>query len=160
MGMKEISPGLSIVRAQAFDAPKLSRIAMEGKRHWGYPEEWLEFWRGEITISPSKIVSAEAYCAMREGGIVGFYVLCDRRRIVELEHFWVIPKCHGQGIGRALFAHAVERAREYGFARFVITSDPNAAEFYVKMGARQFDTFQTEVQGCARELPIFVYNVA
>jgi GNAT superfamily N-acetyltransferase len=158
--MKELPAGLQIVRAQAFDAPRLSRIAVEAKRALAYPEDWIDYWRNELSISPSRVLSSETYCATLDGKIAGFYELRRNQRFVELEHLWVLPRHQRRGIGLALFAHAVERARECGFKGFVITSDPNAAGFYKKMGARQFDTLCTEVQGQVRELPMFVYDVA
>jgi predicted N-acetyltransferase YhbS len=65
----------------------------------------------------------------------------------------------GRGVGRALFAHAIKRARASGFRAVEIESDPNAAGFYDRMGAQRVGTKVSEVQGERRELPLFVYEV-
>jgi GNAT superfamily N-acetyltransferase len=157
--MESLTRQLKIVRAHAFDAPKLTRIALEAKRHWGYPEEWIEIWRDDLYIPPSQITSSETYCGLIDTELAGFYQLRDDRRTAELEHLWILPKFQKQGIGRALFAHAVERARDLCYTRFAITSDPKAAEFYRKMGARKVSTFSTTVGDVPRKLPVFVYNL-
>jgi len=158
--MEPLRAELKIVRAQAFDAPELTRIALESKRHWGYPEGWIEIWRDDLYIPPIRVTSSETYCGLINQEIIAFYQLLDKGQTVELEHLWVLPGFQKQGIGRALFTHATQRARDCGYARLAITSDPNAAEFYLKMGAHKVSTLSTTVGNVPRELPLFVYNLS
>ena len=51
---------MQILRAKAEDAAKLTEIAFSAKRHWGYPEQWIENWRHVLTIQP------EFYCQARD----------------------------------------------------------------------------------------------
>ena len=30
----------------------LTQIALAAKRHWGYPERWIEIWSSQLTFSP------------------------------------------------------------------------------------------------------------
>ena len=78
---------------------------------------------------------------------------------MRLEHLWVLPKAMRRGVGRALFVHAVERVRASGFETLEIESDPNAAGFYERMGARRVATTITELEGRLRELPVLVYEI-
>ena len=42
---------ISIRRARPEEANELTRIALAAKRHWGYPERWMEIWRPQLTFS-------------------------------------------------------------------------------------------------------------
>jgi GNAT superfamily N-acetyltransferase len=77
-----------------------------------------------------------------------------------LEHLWVLPNAMGGGVSRALFAHALERARVLGFESMEIESDPNAEGFYERMGARRVGVNVTELEGQRRELPVLFYEIA
>jgi hypothetical protein len=52
-----------------------------------------------------------------------------------LEDLFVEPDAIGTGVGAALFRHAVRRAASGGTTVLSIDADPNAAGFYVAMGA-------------------------
>ena len=80
--------------------------------------------------------------------------------MLRLEHLWVLPEATGRGIGRSLFTYALERARASGAQSLEIESDPNAAGFYLRMGAHQVGASLSELEGQPRELPILVYEFA
>jgi len=147
------------VRARSGDAATLTNIAFAAKRHWGYPERWIETWRDVLTVQPDFILTHETYAAVVEGRTVGFYALGCKSDRLDLQHLWVLPNEMGQGIGRSLFAHALERARDLGFGLLEIESDPNADDFYQRMGARRIGTRVTTLEGQPRELPVLVYEV-
>ena len=149
---------MQILRAIPEDAARLTAIALTAKRHWGYPEHWMWKWIHLLTIEPRTISEQETYTAYVEGEAVGFYSLSHARDRMRLEHLWVLPKAMGRGVGRALFVHAVERARALGFEILEIESDPHAAGFYERLGARHVATTITEVEGQRRELPVLVYE--
>ena len=147
---------IKIIRAKADDAAKLSNIAFAAKGHWRYPERWLEIWRDTLTVQPEFIVAHETYAAVADGSTVGFYALrCEGER-PRLEHLWVLPDAMNQGVGRALFVHAVERAKAFGYRAMEIESDPNAEGFYQKLGARRIGLRIAELEGQRRELPVLV----
>ena len=150
---------LNIVRARPEDAVTLTRIADEAKRHWGYPEGWMESWRELLTIRPESIASQEIHSATVDGQIVGFYGLLRDGSKLRLEHLWVMPDAMGSGVGRALFTHGLERARALGFESLEIESDPNAEGFYERMGARRVGVNVTELEGRRRELPVLLYEI-
>jgi hypothetical protein len=37
-------------RADGPEAPELTAIAFAAKRHWGYPEAWIDLWTDELTV--------------------------------------------------------------------------------------------------------------
>jgi len=67
---------MKIVRAKAEDAATLTEIAFSAKRHWRYPERWIEAWRDTLTVRADFIIAHETYAAVVEGRAVGFYALC------------------------------------------------------------------------------------
>ena len=149
---------MKIVRAQPEDAEALTQIAHAAKRHWGYPEPWIEAWRDILTMRPEFIAANVAYCATEDDNIVGFYVLTTESDGIHLDHLWIIPAAMRRGIGRALFEHAADQAGAAGFGLIKIEADPNAEGFYERMGARRVGTRVSEVEGEKRELPLMEYR--
>jgi len=149
---------MDIRRANPADAETLTGIAFAAKRHWGYPEQWIQIWKEVLTIQPELIANHETYIAHIEGQAAGFYALIAKSNRISLEHLWVLPAAMGKGVGRALFEHAVQRAKVLGITAIEIESDPNAEKFYERMGARRIGKNVTELGGKQRELPVLIYE--
>jgi GNAT superfamily N-acetyltransferase len=147
---------MQITQAKPEDAPVLTEIAFAAKRHWGYPERWIEHWHDALTITPDSVLKHETYAALVDGRIAGFYALARKERSLELLHLWVLPQAMGGGVGRSLFLHAVERTRALGFRELEIESDPNAEAFYLRLGARRVGSSIRELE---RQLPILIYEI-
>ena len=63
----------------------------------------------------------DCYTALRDGAVVGAYVLIHTRPFTaEVVNIAVEPVCQRQGIGTALLRHAIRTARERGFRRLEI----------------------------------------
>ena len=151
---------MQIVRAKYEDAEALTAIAHAAKRHWGYPERWIEAWRDILTMRPEFLAANIACCAVEDDRAVGFYVLTKEDDGVHLDHLWIIPEAMGRGIGRALFEHAVAQAKDRGFNSLKIEADPNAESFYQRMGAELVGTSVSEIDGEPRELPVMEYRLS
>lgn len=147
-----------ICRACAADAPCLSEIAYTSKRYWGYPEDLMRQWRDDLTVTPDFIERHPVYLAVSEGEVAGFYALSLEGEIAELEHLWVYPPHMGGKIGRSLFRHALDIARESGGRTLRIASEPNAEGFYLRMGARLVGRVPSRPAG--RELPLLEVDLA
>lgn len=135
------------------DASILTTIALDAKRHWGYPESWIKHWESDLTISSDFIRDNHVYVAEEDGEIRGFYALCVAGDKAELEHMWVTPAMIGTGIGKELFLDAMERAAKLNVNAVEISSDPNAAGFYQRMGATQIGEVDSTINGQPRKLP-------
>ena len=147
---------MQILRAKPDDAATLTRIALAAKRHWGYPEPWIEKWRHLLTVGAEFIDQHETYVAVADSLKVGFYALDQNGNNLELLHLWVLPEAMGRGVGRSLFQHALKRARALGFPALEIESDPNAEGFYRHLGAHRVGTIVSDLGQERRELPILV----
>jgi GNAT superfamily N-acetyltransferase len=125
-----------VQRARVGDCEALTALAHAAKQHWNYPEDYMRLWRHDLTVTTELVRDHAVYVAAAGDEIVGFYALRTTLPVFDLEHFWVKPARMRQGIGRLLFAHALETARAGGATSIDITSDPHARGFYERMGAR------------------------
>jgi GNAT superfamily N-acetyltransferase len=139
--------------ASTNEATSLTKIALDAKRHWGYPEHWIRHWASDLTITPEFIRDNHVYVAEENGELQGFYALCVSGDKAELEHMWVTPQRIGTGVGKELFLDAMEQAAKLNVGAVEISSDPNAAGFYKKMGARQIGEVDSPIDGQDRKLP-------
>lgn len=150
---------MQIVRATPEDAAALTEIAFAAKRHWGYPERWIQSWRDVLTVTPALVAANPTFSAIKGDRVVGFSSLTTEPH-PDLTHLWVLPSAMGRGVGRALFERAVEHGRALGFSAFQIEADPNAERFYLHMGAKRVGTSVTKIEGERRELPLLVYQLS
>ena len=144
---------LEIRTARPDEADALTRLAHLAKRHWNYPAEWIDYWKTELTITPEFIADNRVFVATIDHAIAGCCALVVNDTLAEIEHMWIDPQRMGQGIGRALFAHAQQRAREMGFSELELSADPNAEGFYQRMGARRVGEVVADMFGHSRVLP-------
>jgi len=142
-----------IRKASTENSETLTQIALDAKRHWGYPEHWIKHWESDLTITPEFIANNHVYVAEFDGEIRGFYALCVIDDKAELEHMWVQPVYIGTGIGKDLFLDAMERAATMNVSEVELSADPNAAGFYERMGATRIGELDSEVDGKPRKLP-------
>ena len=147
-----------IRRAGIEDAFTLTAIAVDAKRHWGYPENWIEHWKIDLTITPDFIRNNEMYVAVSGEEIVGCCAIVfsdspagDAR--AELEHMWIRPEHMGAGVGRALFTQVRERAADLKVPVIELSADPNAEGFYQRMGAKRIGDVPAEMEGKPGVLP-------
>ncbi len=142
--------------ARPEEAVALSELAFRSKAHWGYDAEFLQACRGELTLTADFIEAKEVRLLENGERALGFYSLVPWNSDVELGHFFVDPDYIGQGIGLVLWNDAVARAVVLGYRRLIIESDPNAEEFYSKLGAERIGEVPSRVQA-GRFLPLLFY---
>ncbi|MFN8383682.1 MAG: GNAT family N-acetyltransferase [Anaerolineales bacterium] len=148
-----------IEKAQAEQASTLTKIAISAKRHWNYPERWIELWTPALTISPDYISKHETWLAIINEKPVGFYSLVQDDEAFWLDNLWILPDFMGKGIGKKLFQHVLERCRALNVSALKIEADPNAQSFYEKMGAHKVGERHSQVDGQPRILPIMEINL-
>jgi N-acetylglutamate synthase-like GNAT family acetyltransferase len=144
---------IQIRRATSDEAAVLTEIAHAAKRHWGYPENWIEHWKDDLTITPDFITTHEMYVAVAGEEIAGCCALVLSGSLAELEHMWIRPEHMGNGVGRALFKQVVARAKSLDARAVELSADPNAEGFYRRMGAKSIGEVRSEIEGQPRVLP-------
>ena len=151
---------VQIRRAKPDEAVVLTEIAHAAKRHWGYPENWIEHWKADLTITPEFIANNEMYVATNGAEIVGCCAIVFDESAAELEHMWIRPEHMGTGVGRALFIHVKERAANLKVPALELSADPNAEGFYERMGAQRIGEVRSELAGQPRILPRMTVNLS
>lgn len=150
---------LDILRGMPEHASILTDIAIAAKRHWDYPEKWIQLWIPELTFSPEYIAENEFWLIEEDEVIVAYYSLKQDAEGLWLDNLWVLPEYMGLGIGLQLFGHALERSRARDEAVLKIEADPNAQSFYEKMGAQRVGQHQYVLDGELRTLPVMEINL-
>jgi GNAT superfamily N-acetyltransferase len=146
---------LKITRARGQDAEELHRVAIASKGHWKYPPEWLERFGELLELSPAQVDAGFFFC-IRSARILAWYSLKAKGTIAILDDLWVLPDEIGRGLGRLLFEHALERARELGARRLEWEADPNAVPFYLHMGAAVIGDVETSM---GRRIPTMAIDL-
>lgn len=150
---------LEIQRATPDQAETLTQIAFAAKRHWGYPERWIQIWSPILSITPEFIEQIETYVAYLGEEPAGFCAISIEKEKASVEHLWVSPNYMGKGIGAELFRQMLSRCKELGARILEIESDPHAQGFYERMGAKKIGEVVGEVDGQPRILPLLEINL-
>jgi GNAT superfamily N-acetyltransferase len=145
---------ISILQAKPEQAGLLTTITLASKRHWNYPDGWIQAWLPSLTITSEYILTNETWVAVVDGQCVAYYSLKHDEEHLWLDNLWVLPEFMGRGIGKQLFQHALERSRIHGVSTLKIEADPNAQSFYEKMGAHKIGEHHTRVVNRPRILPV------
>lgn len=125
---------VEIRKAEGDMAADLTAIAFAAKRHWNYPEEWIELWADELTIDADYIEANRVLVAQDATRIVGWCAVAEIQGEYWLDYCWVLPEAAGLGIGRMLVQQAFELAAELDCDVLRVIADPNATGFYQKLG--------------------------
>lgn len=120
-------------RAVSADASILSDLALRSKSYWDYDEKFIEACKEGLTITTEYIAKNPVYLLEQDNEIKGFY--CFVVAAEKLDFLFVDPKYIGKGIGKKLWKHLIQTAKQLGLSKFTIDSDLNAEDFYKKMGA-------------------------
>ncbi len=123
--------------ARPDEAEYITEMTMRAKAYWGYDANFLAACRPGLTITPEYIASHPVYVAEDDGTVIGFYSMDEEilQQQVELDFLFIAPEVIGKGVGRWLWQHAVDNARQRGYRLMRIVADPNAERFYQRMGA-------------------------
>ncbi|PWI45018.1 GNAT family N-acetyltransferase [Streptomyces sp. ICBB 8177] len=144
--------------ASATEADVLTDLALRSKAYWGYPVDFLEACRDELTIAAHEVTRRRATVADGDGRILGFTTLEGKPPTGALGMMFVDPRAIGQGVGRVLFEHTIATGRDLGFTELTIDADPNAEFFYRAMGAVRVGSVpSSSITG--RMLPQMIFTI-
>src|SRR5882724_5550647 len=147
------SENIRVRSAVPTDAHALTQLVFRAKAFWGYPKEWMEEWRQELTVTSDYVAKHRVVLAEADQRLVAFYGLELKTDIANLGHLWVEPARIGSGLGRKLLALACEDARNNGCKVIELVADPNAEGFYLRQGAIRIGEIRGNVLGNPRVLP-------
>lgn len=148
-----------LVRAASIsDSRVLTDISFAAKKYWNYPEEYLEVWKNELTITPAYIQNNIVYLAEQGGQVIGYFSLVEVEndfwtgnvfvnKGFWLEHIFILPDYIGKGIGSNLIHILKTKCQEMKIDKIYIFSDPNAKGFYDKIGAHYLGESLSSIEG-------------
>lgn len=125
---------IRLCEAVAGDAAELTRIAFAAKRHWGYPESWIEMWSPELTVDEQYVAGHAAWKATCGAQTIGWCAVDSHDGEIWLDYCWVLPASAGRGAGRRLVEKALDHATGLGAETVRVVADPHAEGFYRKLG--------------------------
>lgn len=129
----------------------LNRISIQSKKHWGYPDEWIENWTDDLLLKEEDLGRQNTFILEADRGIIGFCSVREEREFYEIYHLWILPEFIGKGFGKQLLnetLHEVVRENK----KIVVEADPNAEPFYRSQGFVTFDKVESYPKG--RFLPV------
>jgi len=162
MEYKPAMPDFQIRAARESEAEELSALCRRSKAHWGYDADFMRLSEAALTITPDFIAGGRVLVAQdARGRLLGVASVApiEERGAFDLAHLFVEPGLIGGGAGRALFHAAAALAKRHGAARLSILADPNAADFYRRMGARDIGAARSDsIPG--RMLPLLAFDIS
>lgn len=103
--------------ARPDEAQLISALALRSKAHWGYPPDFIEAVRKELSYTAEQIRSEHMRFFVLEtaGVVVGFHALIlQTPTSIELDALFVDPVFIGKEFGRVLIEHAKSIAASLG----------------------------------------------
>jgi GNAT superfamily N-acetyltransferase len=153
MPSRRSRPGPEVRAARLDEAAALSALCVRSNGDAFVPSQ---------SLSSAQIAAGDVWVATgADGGIAGVVVLNagDRADTLDLDKLFIEPRHIRAGFGRILLTHAIDEARRRGARRLTILSDPYAAAFYERNGARLVgETSSDAIPG--RSLPLYEINLA
>lgn len=149
-----------VEKAQSGDAGELTLIAHAAKRHWNYPEEWIQAWQEDLTFTSDYILKHPVFKMVGdEERILGCCAYEVHPSHLEIVHMWILPEVMGKGLGRKLLEVSLkEMLSAYAKPRIQVVSDPYAQPFYEKMGFEKVGESPSYPPG--RFLPLMEKKIA
>lgn len=145
---------MEIRKSVAKDHVELTDLCKRSKNIWNYPEDWMQIWDEDLTVTEDFIKENNVYQFVKDARICGFYSYLPEGKNIRLEHLFVHPNYINKGIGRILIKDFFERIENSIFENIILDADPNAENFYIKFGFNRVDLKPTKIEG--RCLPVMI----
>jgi N-acetylglutamate synthase-like GNAT family acetyltransferase len=142
-----------IEKAKITDNEILTTVTKKSKAHWGYSAEQIQKWDKNLTITQDYIKKHNVFKLIDNDLIIGYYsYIFENENMVELDNLFILPEYIGRGFGKFLLLDFLNRMKEEKIERIKLDSEPNAENFYSKMGFVKIGEFETSIKN--RFMPI------
>jgi GNAT superfamily N-acetyltransferase len=156
-----IAQSLKVRDAELSDLATIQELYVASKAYWGYDDEFMNKFKNQCDITINHIQNYSFKLFSNSEQFIGFYAFAihEHKPIsLSLEKFFIHPNSIGKGIGKIMWQHFVNFAKTIGKYAFTLESDPNAINFYKKMGCVQIGTGESSIIK-NRAIPILIYNI-
>ena len=145
-------------KAEESDAKDLTELTIRSKAYWGYTPEQIAEWRADLTIYPEYIAQEEVYILTIEKVLIGYYSFIRlNHQKVKLDNIFIAPNYIRQGYGNILMNAFFNQVRDRGFKTIRLDSEPNAENFYKKLGFKVIGQLESTLKN--RFLPIMELQI-
>lgn len=144
---------MNIQKATPENHIRLKEITKKSKAFWGYSEEQLLKWDNNLTVTEAYIENNPVFNLVEEDIIIGYYsYIKEETNQVILDNIFILPEYIGKGFGSFLMNDFLERMRSEKCQKITLDSEPNAEQFYQKLGFKKIGEFETSIKN--RFMPI------
>ena len=144
---------MKIVNATSKDDEVLTFITKKSKAFWGYSEEQILKWNDSLTVSKEYIKTNNVFKLITEDTIIGYYSYFNiEKDTIKLDNLFILPEFIGKGFGKLLMNDFLNRLDKSKIKKVQIHADPNAENFYLKLGFKKVGAFETSIKN--RFMPI------
>lgn len=70
--------------AKSTEHQVLTEISFASKGQWGYPKDYFDIWRDELTITPEYIEENSVYIIENNGVVIGYYSIVELKKDIEI----------------------------------------------------------------------------
>jgi len=129
-------------RATTNDTAAITALALRAKQSNGYDDVFMAACVDELTVYADDVEKGEFWLA--ESTDTDDTILCGSASLIvspdiharkgEISGFYIAPEWQRQGVGRLLWQKLRQRAMALGLSQIELDSDPNATEFYTRLG--------------------------
>ena len=144
---------MKIVNATSKDDEVLTFITKKSKAFWGYSEEQILIWNNSLTVSKEYIENNTVFKLITEDTIIGYYSYFNiEKDTIKLDNLFILPEFIGKGFGKLLMNDFINRLEKSEIKKVRLHADPNAENFYSKLGFKKVGSFETSIKN--RFMPI------
>ncbi len=130
--------------ATSNDLNNINELLRLSKAYWGYDSNFLNCFMEKLGITHAYMQQHVIKLFYVDDHLVGFFNFSfNAEGLFELDNFFLHPSYIGRGIGRKLWEACCQEAKQQGKKEFIIWSDPNAEQFYIKMGCEKIGVRQS-----------------
>jgi GNAT superfamily N-acetyltransferase len=144
---------MKIEKSLSNDSGILTDITKKSKAYWGCPEDLLDKWSDQLTITKAYIESNNVFKIVLDNKVIGYYsFFYESKTTIRLDNLFLLPDFIGKGFGKILMNNFLKRIKTEGILYVILESDPGAEKFYEKFGFVTTGLQKTTVKN--RFLPI------
>jgi len=149
---------VKIEKATINDHEILTEITKKSKAFWGYSAAQMLLWSDDLTITKVYLELNEAFKLLNDGVAIGYYAYrMEENSRARLDNLFLLPEYIGKGFGKYLAGDFIARMRTQKIKKIILDADPNATEFYLKIGFEKIGEVETSIKN--RLMPIMEMNL-
>lgn len=138
---------------------QINHLLRLSKSYWGYDKNFIDHFMNKLGITHTYMEQHIIKMFYVDGTLAGFFNFgFNDEGLFELDNFFLHPNFIGKGIGQKLWDACCQEAKKQGENEFIIWSDPNAENFYLKMGCQKIGVRESPMMP-NRYPPILKYKI-